>query len=151
MNKCIQKTKVLEWVTKGKTTLIQKDLLKGTAPPNYRPITCLPMMWKILTAQIREKIYNSLISPDEQKGCRKRTRGTKWLLYIDQHILNESKTRRKNLAMAWIDYKKKFTICYPKAGYYTVSKCIKIPDLVVQLSRRPYKHGEWNWQREEKV
>ena len=25
------------------------------------------------------------------------------LLYIDQHILNESKNRRKNLAMAWID------------------------------------------------
>ena len=27
------------------------------------------------------------------------------LLYIDQHIFNQSKTRHKNLAMAWIDYK----------------------------------------------
>ena len=66
------------------------------------------MMWKILTAQIREKIYNSLTSrglfPDEQKGCRKGSRGTAELLYIDQHILNESKTRLKNLAMAWIVY-----------------------------------------------
>ena len=44
--------------------------------------------------------------PDEQKGCRKGSRGTAELLYIDQHILNESKTRRKNLAMASIDYKK---------------------------------------------
>ena len=44
-------------MTKGKTTLIQKDPSKGTAPNNYRPITYLPMMWKILTAQIREKIY----------------------------------------------------------------------------------------------
>ena len=35
---------------------------KGTTPNNYRPITCLPMMWKILTAQIREEIYASLIS-----------------------------------------------------------------------------------------
>ena len=26
--------------------------------------------------------------------------------HIDQHILNESKTRRKNLVMAWFDYKK---------------------------------------------
>ena len=54
-------------------TLIQKDPSKGTAPNNYRPITCLPMMWKILTAQIKEKIYNSLTSrglfPDEQKWC----------------------------------------------------------------------------------
>ena len=42
-------------MTKGKTTLTQKDPSKGTAPNNHRPITCLPMMWKILTAQIREK------------------------------------------------------------------------------------------------
>ena len=27
---------------------------------------------------------------------------------MDQHILDESKTRRKNLAMAWIDYKKAY-------------------------------------------
>ena len=57
MNKCLQTAHVLEWMTKGGTTLIQKDPNKGTAPNNYRPITCLPMMWKILTAQIREEIY----------------------------------------------------------------------------------------------
>ena len=33
-----------------------KDPLKGTAPNNYRPMTCLPMMWKILTAQISVEI-----------------------------------------------------------------------------------------------
>ena len=44
--------------------------------------------------------------PNEQKGCRKGSRGIADLLCIDQHILNESKTKRKNLAMAWIDYKK---------------------------------------------
>ena len=57
------------------------------------------MMWKILTAQIREEIYYSVISrglfPDEQKGCRKGSRGTTELFYIDQHILHESKNRRK--------------------------------------------------------
>ena len=124
MNRCLQDAQVPEWMTKGKTTLIQKDPSKGTVPNNYRPITCLPMMWKILTAQIWEKIYYSLTSrglfPDEQKGSR----GTAELLYIDQHILNESKTRRKNLAMAWIDYKKHM-ICSHKVGYYTVSKCTK--------------------------
>ena len=31
----------------------ERPRLKGTAPNNYRPIMCLPMMWKILTAQIR--------------------------------------------------------------------------------------------------
>ena len=50
MNKCLQGAQVPEWMTKGKTTLIQKDPCKRTAPNNYRPITYLPMMWKILTA-----------------------------------------------------------------------------------------------------
>ena len=93
-------------MTKGRTTLMQKDPNKGTAPNNYRPIPSLPMMWKILTAQIREEIYysptNRGLFPDEQKGYYKGSRGTEELLYIDQHILDESKTRQKNLAMAWI-------------------------------------------------
>ena len=84
-----------------------KGTKQRTTPNNYRPITCLPMMWKILTVNIREHIYYPLTSqglfPDEQKGCSKGSRGTANLLYIDQHILNESKTRQKNLPMAWIN------------------------------------------------
>ena len=94
MNKCIQETEMPEWMTKEITTQIQKDVIKGNAPVNYWPITCLSMMWKILTAQIREQIYYSLIShgmfPDDQKGCCMRTRCTEELLRIDQHILSES-------------------------------------------------------------
>ena len=70
------------------------------------------MMWKILTAEISEKIYNSLIShglfPEEQKGCCKGTRSIDELIYIDQQILTVSKTRRKNLAMVWNYYKKAY-------------------------------------------
>ena len=47
-----------------------------------------------------------IIFPDEQKGRCKRTKGGGELSYIDEHILNESKTRQKNLAMVWIDNKK---------------------------------------------
>ena len=112
MNKCLQRAHIPEWMTKGRTTLIQKNPSKGAAPNNYRPITCLPMMWKILIAQMREEIYYSLTSrglfPGEQKGCCKGSRGTAELIYMDQHILNEIKTRWKNLAIAWIDYKKAY-------------------------------------------
>ena len=34
---------------------------KGGIPINYRPITCLPEMWKILTTEIRDEIYFSNI------------------------------------------------------------------------------------------
>ena len=60
--------------------------------------------------------------PDEQKGCRKGSRGTAELLYIHQHILNERKTRRKNLAMAWIDYKK----AYDMVSQSWIIHCLKM-------------------------
>ena len=125
MNKCIQKTEIPEWMTKGMTTVIQKDSLKRTAPNNYSPIMCFPMMWKILTAQIWE-IYYSLMSrgifPAEQKGGHKRTRGT------EEHLLNESKTRQKNLATARIDCEKDYDM--------VLQSCLrmyKILDQIVQF------------------
>ena len=82
-------------------------LLKRNYTNNYRLITCLPMVGKILMAQIREEIFYSLISrklfPKEQKGSYKGRSETGDLLYIDQHIFKESKTRRKNVAMVSID------------------------------------------------
>ena len=82
---------------------------KRAAPNNYRSITCVPMMWKILTVQIWE-IYYSLINrglfPEEQKGFHKGSRGIGGLLYIHQHIINESKTREKiydvDLRQKWL-------------------------------------------------
>ena len=98
--------------------------------------THLPMMWKILTAKIKEEIYKSLISrrlfSEEQKGCLKRTRGTGELLYIDQQILNECKTRRKNLTLAWIDYKKAYYIVPPNWIVHCL-KMYKIPDEVIKF------------------
>ena len=46
--KWLQRAHVPEWMTKGRTRLIQKDPNKGTALNNYRPVTCLRMMWKII-------------------------------------------------------------------------------------------------------
>ena len=143
-------TEILEWMTKGKHTLIQKDPLKGTALTNYRPITCLLMMLKIWTAQIREEICNSLIScgnlHEEQKGCSQRTRGTEELLDIDHPPPNESKTRRKNLAIAWSYYKKSLRYGPAKLDT-TLSQTVQ----TVQFIEKPCKLGEWNWQQEDKI
>ena len=51
VNRCLQGAHVPELMTKGNTKLIQKDTGKRSPPKNFRPITCLPMMWKLLTAQ----------------------------------------------------------------------------------------------------
>ena len=141
-NRCLQDAQVPDWMTKGNTTLIQKDPNKGTAPNNYRLITCLPMMWKILSAQIREEIYYSLTSrglfPEEQKGYCKGSRSTAELLYIDQHILSESKTRRKNLAMAWIDDKKAYDMV-PQSWMIKCFKMYKISHEVINFIEKSMK------------
>ena len=65
---------------------------------------------EVFTRVIADQIYAHLDQekslPEEQKGCRKGSRGTHDLLYIDKAVIKEFKSRNKNLAMAWIDYKK---------------------------------------------
>lgn len=46
---------VPEWIRFGKIDLIMKDSAKGRQPGNYRPITCLTLMWKILTGILADK------------------------------------------------------------------------------------------------
>ena len=36
--------------------MLQKDKNKGNAASNYRPITCLPLMWELLTGVIADQI-----------------------------------------------------------------------------------------------
>ena len=70
-------------------------------------------MWKLLTGIIANQIYAHLdqeLLPEEQKGCRKGSRGTNDLLYIDRAAIKEVKCRNKNLAMASIDYKKAYMV-----------------------------------------
>ena len=112
LKECLDSGFVPSWLTRGRTSLLQKDKSKGNVASNYRPITCLPLMWKLLTGVIADQIYAHLdqekLLPEEQKGCRKGSRGTNDLLYIDRAVIKEVKSRNKNLAMAWIDYKKAY-------------------------------------------
>ena len=114
LNKMIEENEIPSWMTYGRTVLCQKDTKKGNAVDNYRPITCLPLMWKVTTGIISEEMYNHLerekLLPDEQKGCRRNSRGTKDQLLIDKTILKDCKRRKTNLAMAWIDYRKAYDL-----------------------------------------
>ena len=48
------------WMTHGRTALCQMDPRKSNAVGNYRPVTCLPLIWKLLTGMTAEEIYNYL-------------------------------------------------------------------------------------------
>ena len=57
LDECLAQKDTLKWMTTGRTVLIQKDKRMGTAAGIYRPITCLPIVWKLLTAMISNDIY----------------------------------------------------------------------------------------------
>ena len=112
LQECLNKGDVPEWMVKGRTVLILKDPAKETVASNYRPIACLPLMWKLLTEIFAYNIYDHLLMNSilsyEQKGCRKGARATKDQLLIDKVVLKEVKRFRKNVAMAYIDYRKAY-------------------------------------------
>ena len=125
LSECLESATVPDWMTSGRTVLIQKEKSKGNVPSNYRPITCLPLVWKLMTGIVADEIYIHLdendVLPEEQKGCRRKAQGTNDLLYIDNMTFREVKRRRKNLAIAWIDYKK----AYDRIPHSWILECLK--------------------------
>ena len=64
LKECLDSGFVSSWLTKGRTALLQKDKSQGNIASNCRPITCLPLMWKLLSGVIADYIYGHL---DQQK------------------------------------------------------------------------------------
>ena len=124
-------------MTKAKTTLIQKDPEEGYAVSKYRPIACLPLMWKLLTSVLAEKVYTLLseknVLPDEQKGWRKNSRGTKYQLLNDKQILTPCKKYQRNLAKGWIDSKKVYDIVPHGWTTEVMKMVVEIADNIVNL------------------
>ncbi|XP_060525287.1 uncharacterized protein LOC132701423 [Cylas formicarius] len=78
------------FLTKGMTYLLPKTDYPIKDPSKYRPITCLPTIYKILNGIIANKLYqhmddNNFLS-EEQKGCRRHAQGCKEQLAIDNVV-----------------------------------------------------------------
>ena len=56
MNRILMGDDLPEWMTHGRTVPCQKDPQKGNTANNYRPSTCLLLMWKLLTGVIAEEM-----------------------------------------------------------------------------------------------
>ena len=115
------------WLTKGITYLLPKS--EDTKhPQNYRPITCLPTMYEILTSIVAE-----------QKGCWRESYGGRDQLLINKMVVEEVKLRKKNLSMAWIDYRKAFD----SVPYSWIEKTLAQPSQgslqrISNLGKQPY-------------
>lgn len=99
------------WFVEGRTVLIPKtgDL---SDPKNYRPITCLNSCYKLFTrilyARIAKTVNPVFLNVYEQRGSKKGVAGCRENLLIDRCVTQDSIQYKRNLSMAWIDYRKAF-------------------------------------------
>ena len=100
-----------QWLLNGNAFLLAKSDETSNSQ-NYRPVTCLTTMHKILTSMLAEYTYSFLIDSglfsDEKKGCKRKSYGCKDQLLINKMILENCQNRNTNLSMSWIDYKQAF-------------------------------------------
>ena len=100
-----------EFIATGITYMLPKKSF-SIQPSEYRPITCLPTIYKIITLLITQKINthieNNNIIAEEQKGCRRGHMGCREQLIIDSTITKHALSKNRNLHCTYIDYKKAF-------------------------------------------
>ena len=98
-----------QWFTQVTTYLLPKSN-ETNVFKNYRSITCLSTMYIILTSIVTERIYNFLdvnnILPSEQKECKNGSYGCKDLLLINMMLLENGRSRHRNLNTTSISYRK---------------------------------------------
>ncbi|XP_030752746.1 uncharacterized protein LOC115879866 [Sitophilus oryzae] len=99
------------FLTEGITHLLPKTENPDN-PSQYRPITCLPSIYKIFSSCISSTIYTYLVTNnilhEEQKGCKSRAMGSKEQLVIDSVVLEQARHNKRNIFMGYIDYQKAF-------------------------------------------
>ena len=118
--------------------------MRLVTPKNYRPITCLTTMYKILTSILTEYTYSFLIDSglflDEQKGRKRGSYGYKDQLLINKMILENCHKRNTNLSIAWIDYKKAFD----SVPHSWIEKCLE-PFKISPVLRNFLSHSMRMW------
>ena len=69
-------------------------------------------MWKLLSGILADSMYQYLeaqnLIPEEQKGCKRNSRGCKEQLLIHKMVKKHCKRKKNDLYMTFIDYKKAY-------------------------------------------
>jgi len=90
----IEEEQIPECLTAGVTFLIPKND-NTENPKNYRPVTCLPTIYKLITSIINRHVQKYMddenLMPKEQKGCCGGSKGCKDQLLISKAILQKYK------------------------------------------------------------
>ena len=129
LNECIEVGDVPRWLVEGRTILVMKD----------SKTNCLSLICKLLTGIISDKTYDHLekngLLLEEQKGNRGKCQGTKDRLAIDRCMLQNCRKRKKNLSIAWVDYKKAYDII-PHSRIIATMGMVGLADNIIGLIKQ---------------
>ena len=107
------RAEMLEWLTDSLTILLLKTG-ETKNPKNYRPITRIPTMYKVLTSILANRTYTFLsahqLLPSEQKGCKRESYGCKDQLLANKMILEDCRTRKKTCLQTGLTTRRLLTV-----------------------------------------
>jgi len=87
LNKLIEEDFIPEWLTAGVTYFLPKNQYTGNSK-NYRPVTCLPKTYKLITSSISRRMQKYMdtenLLPKEEKGCSNGSKECKDQLLISK-------------------------------------------------------------------
>ena len=105
---------------------------------NYRPITCLSLLWKLLAGIVADEIYNHLkendLLPEEQKGYDRNSRSTNEQLLMDKTVIKNGRKRKVRLI--------RLMIWYPIRGLKNPWKCVELQITYLIFCPRVWKAGK---------
>jgi len=130
-----------EWFPVGRTVLLPKSNKVDTVS-NYRPITCLNTVYKVYTGLIASfmkdhSIRNDLWD-DGQLGAMDGVLGTVDQLLVDECIMQQVRESKRNLAVAYYDYKKAYDMVHHD-WMIRVYRWMGVPDNVCRVLERLMK------------
>ena len=142
LRKCWNEGSVPTIWKKGITVLAHK---KGPAnqPENFRPITLEPVLLKVFTALIRNRLFefvskNSFIESDIQKGFWSNISGSVEHLETLTNIMRHSKRKQRQLVVTLLDLKNAFGEVHHNL-LPSVLRYHHVPDACIELISELYK------------
>ena len=132
------KEEIPEWLVHGRTVLIPKEGCEGK-PEQFRPITCLNTLYKLLTAVLTEVLLAHVnaagVLPRYQRALLRGHRGCQDALLVDQMVTEDARVRKQGLSVGWIDYTKAYDRV-PHGWIRTVLRTIKAPKMVTRTIKK---------------
>ncbi len=127
-----------EWLVCGRTVMIPKEGCVGR-PDQFKPIACLNTTYKLLTGVAAEMLTDHVtrkgMLPWEQKALRRKRRGCLDALVVDRAVVREAQNDRRDLSVAWVDYRKAFDMV-PHKWLRRVLKAVRAPKMIRRLLQK---------------